>query len=415
MIFAGSWRSTKFATKAICYFIFVLVCADFTIAQPSIHRILRDSAIRNGLRPANELVPAIDPERAALGEQLFESTAVSLNSEVSCKACHLDEFGSADGLPNAIGVGGIGSGLARIESGGAIIPRNTLGLWGVGGNGFDVFFWDGRVDASVEPMISQFGDDPPSGDPLVVATHLPVLVIREMLTEDELIAQSKSETVDAAELVYESIVSNVREQEPQLANDLAAYLGLDVSALRFVHIAGAIADFIRLKFAVRSTDFHEFVFGEGELSEDELRGALTFYGKGKCSTCHSGAYFTDFKFHTIPQFQLGFGVNGFGVDYGRFNVSQNSEDLYRFRTPVLYNVVRTAPYGHSGAHESLESVLLSHVDPLRDQDFSEWSAGERGEFYRQLTSVGDDRLLYTPLDDVEIAQLIAFLGALSFE
>ena len=76
--------------------------------------------------------------------------------------------------------------------GGAIIPRNTLPLWGRGGVGFEVFFWDGRVDFSDKAKLSPFGEDIPSEDPLITMVHLPTVEIREMLIEDEFISGQKT-------------------------------------------------------------------------------------------------------------------------------------------------------------------------------------------------------------------------------
>ena len=53
---------------------------------------------------------------------------------------------SADGIPNAVGVGGIGEGSERVKSYGAILPRNTLPLWGRGIENFNTLFWDGRIE-----------------------------------------------------------------------------------------------------------------------------------------------------------------------------------------------------------------------------------------------------------------------------
>ena len=50
-----------------------------------------------------------------------------------------------------------------------------------------MYFWDGKVDASSDSLKSQFGTELPSKDPLIVAVHLPVVEIREMLDEDEMV------------------------------------------------------------------------------------------------------------------------------------------------------------------------------------------------------------------------------------
>ena len=89
-------------------------------------------------------------------------------------------------------------------------------------------------------------------------------------------------------------------------------------------------------------------------------------------TCHYGPYFSDLKFHVVPFPQLGFGKNGFGVDYGRFNVTFDPKDLYKFRTPPLFNVEKTAPYGHSGSVATIQEAIAAHFDPLRLVNFRPW-------------------------------------------
>ena len=64
---------------------------------------------------------------------------------MSCGTCHLSKFSSADGLPNAVGVGGQGEGMERMLSDGEIVPRNTLPLWGRGSKDFNTLFWDGKI------------------------------------------------------------------------------------------------------------------------------------------------------------------------------------------------------------------------------------------------------------------------------
>ena len=122
--------------------------------------ILRDAALRHGLRPAKQLFDDTDAHLARVGRTFFHSQNVSLNGRIACATCHLDEFSSTDGLPNAIGIHGEGEGPVRAMSSGKIVPRNTLPLWARGARGFDVFFWDGKVDFSRDQTTSQFGNVP---------------------------------------------------------------------------------------------------------------------------------------------------------------------------------------------------------------------------------------------------------------
>lgn len=112
-------------------------------------------------------------------------------------------------------------------------------------------------------------------------------------------------------------------------------------------------------------------------------------------------------------------------DEGRMRVTGRVEDAYAFRTPSLRNVVKTAPYGHSGAYDNLGDFLAAHVDP----------AGAVGGFDRnqvtlvELPGVADWKALDDPAETAAIsgavtvpavalsteehAQLLAFLESLT--
>jgi cytochrome c peroxidase len=400
------------ATSAVALILAVLPA---TLAHSdSISDILRQAALDNELVPVAETHVIVDANLAAIGKKLFESRSLSLNGNISCKDCHLEQFGSADGIPNAIGVGGEGEGADRVVSGGPIIPRNTLPLWGRGGAGFDMLFWDGKVDFTDGQRISQFGAQPPSEDPLITAIHLPAVEIREMLTEDPQVHESKQEDVESAAQLYNAIMVQLGESEAEILSALARHMLVERDGLEFIHVAIAIAHFIREEFRLEQTRFHRFVFEDGDLSEQERRGALIFYGKGKCATCHSGPYLTDFAFHAIPFPQLGFGKNGFGVDYGRYNVTHDPGDLYTFRTPPLFNVTKTEPYGHSGSVGNLADAIRLHFDPLPLVDIEAMAPFDRHEFYKRLMAAGDDMLQIGFLADEDVDALVAFLHTLSF-
>jgi cytochrome c peroxidase len=117
----------------------------------------------------------------------------------------------------------------------------------------------------------------------------------------------------------------------------------------------------------------------------------------------------------LPLPQAGFGKNGFGVDYGRFNVTMDDRDRHRFRTPPLYNVAKTAPYSHSGSIVELGNAIRAHTDPLSIYDPTLLSAVQRVEFYEGLKAWSDEPVYGVYLDDGEISNLISFLGTLSYD
>lgn len=412
MNFGGSSRFTRSATKA--GLLAALVLIGHAAAAAPFEEIIRKAVRANGFIPAEETHVPVIRELANQGQIFFESKLVSLNGNISCRNCHLDEFGSADGIPNAIAVGGEGKGAARVLSGGGILPRNTLPFWGRGGAGFSVFFWDGKVDFSGDRKVSQFGDAHPSDDPLITAVHLPAVEIREMLAEDKTVRFNKKESVQSADNIYRALMAQLKEKERGAVNAVGRSLSISPEDVSFLHIAMAIASFIRQEFRLGETRFHRFVFQGGALTDEELRGAQLFYGKGKCSNCHSGPYLTDFNFHAVPFPQIGFGKNGFGIDYGRFNVTHDPDDLYRFRTPPLFNVEKTAPYGHSGSVLTMREAVVFHFDPLRGIDPTRMSALDRHEYFKRLAVSAESKLLTGYLDDKEVDALVAFLRTLSF-
>jgi len=377
-------------------------------------KVLRKSALAAGLIPAVATQAPVDRGMAAAGLLLFQSKSLSLDHQTACASCHVDRFGSADGLPNALGTGASGQGMVRMESGGDVVPRNTMPFWGRGGKGFTTFFWDGKVDGSSGSILSQFAGKEPSDDPLVVAVHLPPVEIGEMVMDSKANDVLEGESVESADKVYAILADRIRAM-PDLAVPLAEAIGKPVSDIRFEDIAEAIAAFIRENFAIRETKLHRFIFGDGSLSPQELAGGLLFYGKARCSTCHNGPYFSDMAFHAIPFPQAGFGKNGFGVDYGRYNVTMDPADRYRFRTPPLYNVTRTAPYSHSGSVYDLGDAIRAHVDPLAIYDPQVMTGVQRAEFYERLKSWSEEPIDGVYLAQDEIGTLKAFLGTLEYD
>jgi len=374
---------------------------------------LKKAAINNGLVPLEEIYIKPNPELAKVGKDLFESELLSLNSNMSCQTCHLDEFSSADGLPNAIGTGGEGEGPSRMMGSGDVVPRNTLALWGRGTKGFNRFFWDGKVQAENGEIFSQFGEAVPSKDPLVVSVHLPFVEVREMVARDEQVENELlREEQDIAYTIFETLASRVKE-DPNLGPKLAKASQRDLDKLEFIDIADAVAAFIRDNFKVETTKFHAFVFEEGTLTKEEMNGGLLFYGKGGCSSCHSGPLFSDLDFYVIPFGQAGFGKNGFGVDYGLYNATFNADDVYKFRTPPLINVARTSPYSHSGFYTDLAPVINAHVDPLKDISGVDLKASERRELTTKIGLWSTQKTPGEQLSKEEVGSLVVFLKTLN--
>ena len=117
--------------------------------------------------------------------------------------------------------------------------------------------------------------------------------------------------------------------------------------------------------------------------------------------CHYGAILSDGKFHNI-------GLSFFGrklQDFGRYELTQDIEDVGKFKTPSLLGVSKSAPYMHTGTFPNLTGVL------------NMYNAGfpvsvPKGKENYQLLPKTDPLIKRLDLTREEISALEAFLRAL---
>ena len=310
-----------------------------------------------------------------LGELLFESKTLSGNDDIACINCHLDEFNITDGLPLAIGVDGVGKGMERMDNGmGAIVARNAISLIGVGNNAFSQFFWDGKVGRGNDGIIySQLGSDLSHqfSNALAVASIMPILERDELIGSNSTfsnneISKSVGEKlyVDRFNAVSNVIIEKFKDnnEDTQEIIELAAKLG--ISEMDLITIGNLLGSFVANEFKCSESLFDKYLKENATLSDSQKRGAITFYGQGRCASCHSGNFFSDNSFHSIGVYQGKFGPHSRHRDIGRAGVTFRREDLYRFRTPTLINIKGTPPYGHNGSFATLEEVVIQHFNPI---------------------------------------------------
>jgi cytochrome c peroxidase len=191
-----------------------------------------------------------------------------------------------------------------------------------------------------------------------------------------------------------------------------AYPHKPIRQVSIADVGNAIAHFEEMAFAANASPWDHYVAGdEDAISTQAKRGALIFYGKGRCAACHSSMIFSDFKYHGVGIFSKII-VNGRLVnDYGRWMVTGATEDRYRFRTPPLRNVTRSAPYFHDGSTANLFNAIIRHLKPLARAN----GYNKNGSFAMdrdQIASVSPVLSNRIVLSNSEIASLMAFLTAL---
>src|SRR5207249_3784862 len=146
----------------------------------------------------------------------------------------------------------------------------------------------------------------------------------------------------------------------------------------FVMFGRAIAEFeFTLIFADAPID--RFARGDDRaMTLPEKKGALTFFGKGRCSQCHSvggesNEMFSDFKMHAIavPQIAPEFGVGkgnvlfdgpGQDEDFGLEQITGHAADRYKFRSSPLRNAALQPAFFHNGAMTRIEDAIRHHLD-----------------------------------------------------
>jgi cytochrome c peroxidase len=181
----------------------------------------------------------------------------------------------------------------------------------------------------------------------------------------------------------------IRNRVLEELNENAAYLKLfrksfpTVKAggpITFAMVGTAIAEFqIALTFADAPLD--RFARGQPQaLTPSEKRGAVLFFGRAGCVSCHQVAghaneMFSDFLNHNIgvPQIAPGFGLGhgnvvfdgpGADQDFGLEQITGDPADRYHFRTSPLRNVGLQPTFFHNGSFTTLEDAVRHHLDPV---------------------------------------------------
>lgn len=242
------------------------------------------------------------PAMIELGRTLFFDVRLSANNTQSCNSCHgLDQrHGGVDYAPTSLGDAG--------QRGGRNAPT-------VLNAGFHVAqFWDGRAAD------------------LAAQAKGPILNPVEMGMHGETAVLEKLSTVPG----YGEAFSK-------------AFPG-DAKPLNYDNLARAIAAFERT--LVTHDRFDDFLKGEdGALNEHERKGLQTFVSVG-CVGCHNGPLFGGNSFQKIGV------VNAYKTeDLGRFVVTKDEADKFKFKVPSLRNIEITAPYFHDGSQATLEGTV----------------------------------------------------------
>ncbi len=223
------------------------------------------------------------------------------------------------------------------------------------------FFWDGRVE-SLELQALE-----PIQNPDEMAN-----------TVDAVLARLRSDPEYVSD--FDSAFGPTAKGDPQPSTTVTAE-----------NLGRAIASFERtLSTGPSAAD----LFRKGKydsLTSSQRKGMWIFESRGRCWMCHSGDNLTDEEFHNTG---VGFGDEP--RDLGRYKVTHDDADRYRFKTPSLRGVALTAPYFYNGSAATLDDVVRfynhggSQDDPqldsrIRPLNLSQEEAAALADFLRALT------------------------------
>lgn len=254
-------------------------------------------------------------ERVALGEKLFNETALSRDNTVACATCHKADAAFSDGRKYSLGV--------RQQAG----TRNAMPLFNLAWK--SSFFWDGRAPS------------------LRVQALMPV--------------QDHAEMDESLTNVVAKLGAKAGPHTPAPATrDYAALFAAAFGSAEITpeKIGLALEQYL-LTLTSYDSKFDRVMAGKEQLADDEKRGLELFmteydprrgqYG-ADCFHCHGGPLFQSQTFANN-------GLDADFTDLGRARITGKDFDRGKFATPSLRNVALTAPYMHDGRFRTLEEVV----------------------------------------------------------
>ncbi len=279
----------------------------------------------------------ITKAKISLGKKLFFDRRLSINNTFSCAMCHIPEQGfSSNEMATSVGVEG------------RTVRRNAPTLYNVAY--YQTFFHDGRENTLEQQVWG------------------PLLARNEMANPSIGYVINKINQLPEYQDLFEQAFNRPAGMET---------------------IGQAIASYQRTLNSANSGFDRWFFSKQGKaLTQSAQQGYQLFIGKGQCSQCHSisssEALFTDNQFHNTGvgfqramksskktiKVQLAPGIfadvdnqviksvsESKRNDLGRYEVTQNPEDRWKYKTPSLRNISLTAPYMHDGSILTLEQII----------------------------------------------------------
>lgn len=346
----------------------------------------------NAINPDEIDVLDINEGKAQLGKKLFFTKNLGGEQSAACVSCHHPSLGGSDDLSLSVGVSAVNSGDEQshdllghgrfngLEANNLpAVPRNAptifnLALYERG------LFWDSRVERNrqgdiltPDSEVNDRGRRRPDRS-LPQDTTLAAAQAKFPVTSKEEMRGEFASNVDNQSL-RSALVSRLNNQIENIATtwptEFSQVFGDDNVSID--RVFDAIGEYERSMVFVNNAWTNYLSGNNNALTEQQKQGAILFFtsrqeGGAGCVGCHSGSNFTNERHHltAFPQIGVGKGndsLTSTSQDFGRENVTNDIEERFHFRTPSLLNIEVSAPYGHSGAYQTLEEVVAHYNSP----------------------------------------------------
>ena len=325
------------------------------------------------------VVPPDNPmtaEKVKLGRHLFYEPRLSVTGKYSCASCHKQSLAFTDGKPVAVG--------STDEQ----HSRNSMSLANIAYN--PVLTWANPLMTNLEnqALIPMFGEHP----------------------------------VEMGMVGKEQEIINWIEQDSQYSQMFAEAFEESEKPVNVKNMTKALASFQRSLVSFKSPyDRYRYQREANAISAAAKRGEKLFNSeRTECFHCHGGinfsdsiehenSPFTEIAFHNTGLYNID-GNGGYPVPNTGINeITQEAEDMGRFKVPTLRNIALTAPYMHDGSVATLRDAIAHYQAGGRTISEGEFAGVGSQNPYKSGFVKGFE------ISESEIDDLIAFLNSLTDE